>query len=60
MIVIEVMPSPDRHDNTTIQQGTSFLGAAPDVTRAIFFRASKNFGALLVSHVRTQADAGFF
>jgi hypothetical protein len=22
MIVIEVMPSPDRHDNTTIQQGT--------------------------------------
>jgi hypothetical protein len=26
------------------------LGAAPDVTRAIFFRASKNSGALLVSN----------
>jgi hypothetical protein len=43
MIVIEVMPSPDRHNNPTIQHGTSFLGAAPDVTRAIFFRASKKF-----------------
>jgi hypothetical protein len=50
MIVIEVMPSPDRHDNPTIQHGTSFLGSAPDVTRAIFLRASKNSGALLVSN----------
>ena len=39
MIVIEVMPSPDRYDNPTIQHGSSFLGTAPDVTRAIFFRA---------------------
>ena len=48
MIVIEVMPSPDRRDNQTIQHGSSFLGAAPDVTRAIFFRASLSASAAVI------------